>query len=447
MISKTFDKEARLSSLMPRWQRLIRCYQILLATSLLALLLPVANPAHAETGQQARELFASLRQQVHQIRIIDIGSGNKHVIGSGFQVSTDGLIATNFHVVSDYVHHPEKFRVEYFNDAGQALPVTVMAVDVVHDLAILRGETSEHWFNINTSALDKGERIFSMGNPHDLGMTIIEGTYNGELQQSRYRKILFSGSLNPGMSGGPAFNGQGEIIGVNVSTGGDQISFLVPAQYLQQLLERARNLSEPDISENAIADSLLADQQSFYQNLLNGPFATETLGQLQVPGKLDDTIKCWGNTNDDRGGSDSIDLNVITLSCQTDDDIFLSSDLQTGELSYRYHWLTTKDLNGTQFYSQVQGFYRHASFGGSREDKGAFHCDDSVVRLQDKDWKVSTCFRAYRRYPQLLDASLIMAAINDPHASLVVNLGASGISRENALALFRRFMETLAWKS
>ena len=419
-----------------------RLFSLICLTSLL--LAPISE---AETGQQARELFSSLRQQVHQIRIIDNGSGNKHVIGSGFQVSANGLIATNFHVVSDYVHQPDKFRVEYLDDAGATHDVQVMAVDVVHDLAILRGNSTDHWFNINTSTLDKGERIFAMGNPHDLGMTIIEGTYNGELQQSRYRKILFSGSLNPGMSGGPAFNRDGDIIGVNVSTGGDQISFLVPAVYLQQLITRASQLSEPDISEASLGQSLFDDQQAFYQALLNRPVSTETLGQVQVPGRLDETIKCWGNTdNDSRNDPDATDINVVTLSCQTDDDIFLSGDLQTGELTYRYHWLTTTSLNGAQFYNQAASFYRHAGFGGSREDKGPFHCHDSLIHLQEQEWKVSTCFRSYRRYPQLLDASLLMASIGQPDRSLVLTLGASGISRDNALALIRRFTETLVWK-
>ena len=55
-----------------------------------------------------------------------------------------------------------------------------------------------------------------MGNPHDLGMTIIEGTYNGLIQTSRFQKILFSGSLNSGMSGGPAMDDKGRVIGVGV---------------------------------------------------------------------------------------------------------------------------------------------------------------------------------------------------------------------------------------
>ena len=55
-----------------------------------------------------------------------------------------------------------------------------------------------------------------MGNPHDLGMSIVEGTYNGLLEKSLYRKIHFSGALNGGMSGGPALSrSSGKLVGLN----------------------------------------------------------------------------------------------------------------------------------------------------------------------------------------------------------------------------------------
>ena len=51
--------------------------------------------------------------------------------------------------------------------------------------------------------LPKGERIYAMGNPLDLGFTIVEGTYNGLVDKSYDERIHFSGAINPGMSGGP----------------------------------------------------------------------------------------------------------------------------------------------------------------------------------------------------------------------------------------------------
>ena len=52
--------------------------------------------------------------------------------------------------------------------------------------------------------------------------------------------ILFSGSLDSGRSGGPTFNERGELIGINVATARNDISFIVPSKYLNDLLERSK---------------------------------------------------------------------------------------------------------------------------------------------------------------------------------------------------------------
>src|SRR5438046_9463079 len=81
-----------------------------------------------------------------------------------------------------------------------------------------------------------------MGNPLDLGFTITEGIYNGLVEHSYNERIHFTGALNPGMSGGPAVTGEGNVIGVNVATrrGGQLVSFLVPARFAAALLQRVR---------------------------------------------------------------------------------------------------------------------------------------------------------------------------------------------------------------
>ena len=155
----------------------------------------------------AKALFDAVQDRVYQVRVIDVASGDKYSIGSGFLVSDTGYIATNFHVVSSFVHEPEKYRLEYVRHDGAVGPLRLMATDVIHDLALVfSGDAPATFLPLATGPVANGDRIYSMGNPHDLGMTIIEGTYNGLVENSRYKKILFSGSLNPGMSGGPALN-------------------------------------------------------------------------------------------------------------------------------------------------------------------------------------------------------------------------------------------------
>ena len=60
-----------------------------------------------------------------------------------------------------------------------------------------------------------GLKQFAMEN--DIGLTIVQGSFSGRLQRSLYDRLHFTGSINPGMSGGPALNAQGAVVGVNVA--------------------------------------------------------------------------------------------------------------------------------------------------------------------------------------------------------------------------------------
>ena len=111
---------------------------------------PGALPVQASTAQS---LFGDLQRMVFQIRVIDIGSGDKFSLGSGFQISARGHIATNFHVVSAYVNEPEKYRLEFVTSTGLTEPAALRVIDVVHDLAILQSD-------------NLAPQFMPLGNPH-----------------------------------------------------------------------------------------------------------------------------------------------------------------------------------------------------------------------------------------------------------------------------------------
>src|SRR6201999_2275505 len=94
------------------------------------------------------------------------------------------------------------------------------------------------FFNLTDFELGQGARVYSLGNPHDVGLSIVEGTYNGQLAETLFERIHFTGSLNPGMSGGPAIDRAGRVVGVNVASMGNQLSFLVPIRFARELLEK-----------------------------------------------------------------------------------------------------------------------------------------------------------------------------------------------------------------
>ena len=72
--------------------------------------------------QTAQNLFSHYQSALYQIRIIELGSGNKSSIGSGFQINDSGVLVTNYHVVSEYVYFPEKYRIESVSYTHLTLP-------------------------------------------------------------------------------------------------------------------------------------------------------------------------------------------------------------------------------------------------------------------------------------------------------------------------------------
>ncbi len=403
-------------------------------------------------SQTASELFDRYQRAVFQVRTIDLASGDKSSIGSGFALADSALIGTNFHVVSQVVHSPETFRLEILDHNGDIYPAQVVAIDIVHDLALLNTETrTERGFRLRSDKPKQGDPMFSMGNPQDLGMTIIDGTYNGLVEHSRYQKILFSGSLNSGMSGGPALDASGRLLGINVAKGGEQLSFLVPVQHLKNLLQSQKNdgaeVSATLRSQNfaqQIRTDLMNDQATFYSELIEKVWEKQPFGELMVPKEISASLKCWGHTLDD----DDLRYESVHQHCQSNDVIYVDDSFYTGQFDYDHEWLKAGELNSLQFYSALQGRFEHTVLHNisSEDDAGNYECITDRVNIAGSRWKVSSCFRAYRDYTGLYDALLLMASLDRPRQGAIIKAAASGISRNSANALFAKIMRSVEWK-
>ena len=245
-------------------------------------------------AEETARIFATYKDQVLQVRMVDRATDTKAGIGSGFRVSPDGHIITNFHVIAELIYNPDRYYAEYLLEDGSKGALGLRAIDVVHDLALMRTEnpTSEY-FRIEPGQPRNGERLYAFGNPHDLGLTIVEGTYNGLLEKSIYDKIHFTASINPGMSGGPTINPEGRVVGVNVATAGNQLSFLVPAKYVTALLDKETDNQPGDVDFTATArDQLLANQASYVERLLSTPLEQVEMNNFVVPGRVAAFLSC-----------------------------------------------------------------------------------------------------------------------------------------------------------
>ncbi|MCP3688714.1 MAG: hypothetical protein GY784_09905 [Gammaproteobacteria bacterium] len=117
-------------------------------------------------------------------------------------------------------------------------------------------------------------------------------------------------------------------------------------------------------------------------------------------------------------------------------------------MTYDYEWITTERLNPFQFYQAVSTRFKHNHPISSRDEEevGDFSCHQKMLGVAGQRWQVSSCFRRYLKYDQLYDASLAMVSIDHNDRALLVKFAMSGISKKNAVNLFKRVMESIEWK-
>ena len=397
-------------------------------------------------ADNAKTLFQSYQNYIYQIRVIELASGNKSTIGSGFLISNDGRIATNYHVISLFIQKPDRYRLDYVAHDNSTGELQVLDIDVVHDVAIIKAAlTSDRFFKLDTAPLAKGARIFSMGNPHDLGMSIIEGTYNGLLEKTLYDKIFFSGSLNPGMSGGPAINEDGHVIGVNVSTAGNQLSFLVPIGYLNSLRDNLQPHQPVTDFNKRIEEQLVAHQQQYLDKVLNADWPKSDFGNARLPGKIADIFKCWGDSDNNEEAL----IEHAFSHCMSEDRLFLASNYSTGGIAYTYDLYTRKDISSLHFYNiYSKQFGRPVRVNSARKEDVTNHqCRTEFVQVAGQDWKMAYCARNHIKFKSLYDISLSMASVSDPSQGLIIQLSISGITQAMATQFVKRFLGEIEWQN
>jgi len=389
------------------------------------------------------QVFNRYKNRLLQVRIIDKATNSKTVIGSGFYVDNQATIITNYHVVSRRIFKPKDYRIEYVTEDNKVHRAELLNIDVIHDLALLRGDSGKTpYLSLRGRRLEKGARIYTLGNPLDLGMTIVEGTYNGLTDDTMHERILLAGALNPGMSGGPSIARDGSIVGVNVATAGNSIGFLVPGKFLGQFLQVSKSTKVTDFKQE-IRRQLLANQASYMQALLAKPFAVKKLGRYQVPAKLASYINCWGDSGDDHGPYTTADDY-----CAIKNNIFLNEDMSTGEIRYKQHLLKSDSMNRIRFYSLMQTYFSNpqASLDGNKDDFTEFKCKSGFVQNGKLRLKTAFCLRRYRAFKGLYDMLLHSASLTENRRGLISTLVLTGVSYDNAVAFGKAYLESLAWK-
>jgi serine protease Do len=400
-----------------------------------------------KAAEQAQQIFKQHAPSLYQIRLIDIASSQKSSIGSGFQISDDGVIATNYHVISGYARHPEKYRIELIDHQQNSAPLELLSVDVINDLALVKRETNQvmPFFQLSQQVPNKGEKLFSLGNPHDLGMIVVPGTYNGLKSESFNDRIHFTGSVNSGMSGGPVVNKNAQVVGVNVATSGNQIGFLVPHDKLVRLYQ-AYKVAPPVNIEQQISAQLSHNQQKLIEHILASEWSIKPLGSGMIPAIDVPFIRCWGDSNADK--SDALILAAVA-NCSLDENTYLSSKFFTGSLEMEFRYMQAKDIGNNKFYHLYEQQIRRAgsSNKAGKDDVTEYQCHHDLVMPSNLTINNKTvfCTRAYKKFPQLFDVLFLSASIDKDQQALISHFTIAGIEKSLALAFTRKFMESISW--
>jgi serine protease Do len=412
----------------------------MVALSLAALLV-------APQPQEGQRLVERVKDSVFTVEVHSGTSDAKDVLGSGYLVSAQGLIVTNYHVVSAFVDDPKRYQVRVKGARGTH-PAKLRTFDLVNDLALLEIEPLPAApLTLASGDPARGESIVSLGNPEGLGLSLIEGVFNGYAEKGFVDRLLLSMPLNSGMSGGPILNRSGEVVGTNVSVIwlANSLSFGVPAAKVRALLSAPAVATDEKGLRDEITRQLLALEQQtaarvvapFVQAKDEAPVSVGALRLLRPPEPFD----CWNASEvfKDEG------VTKLRYGCNLQ---FTPAVEKLGEVG-------SVELQVDHFASRGGSFGFYGALGAQAAgDNGisardpsngvlsAPECAVERVRSAHLDWKVNTCTSALVKHPGLFNFDLVATTLSQPRHGACLTLRAKGLKLESFLRLARVILDT-----
>ncbi len=398
----------------------------------------------AQQGTTSQALYATLKPSIVQIKILNQITGEKSSIGSGFIVEQNNLIATNYHVIAQIATQPDSYYGQYRTTDNRVGNVELIAFDVINDLALLRADANIAAPLPLAPLPQKGGAIFSLGNPHDLGFVIVNGVNNGIIPKQEPPRVFFSASINSGMSGGPAVNATGKVVGINVAVRRDSgdISFLIPANYLEALIGTAkvRYFAAPADPEKdyaaTINQQLLADSAQYFAKLQKAKRDRITLGNLRFPHQIGANFICWSLDEDE--DDEPLLVTHSGVVCRQNRSHYISAQETQGSVSFAVHYLkTTEPISRRRFYRYVTASESRDTFTFSytTSNDNPAKCLSDFVDIAGYEFKIHICSQADKKRHGLAQTRLLATSVSDADEAWALKLNVQGSTTQEALDL------------
>jgi hypothetical protein len=247
------------------------------------------------------------------------------------------------------------------------------------------------------------------------------------------------------MSGGPTITQEGRVIGINVATAGNQLSFLVPVDRAAGLLGKVLGPGD-DPAARTLAEvgrQLRDHQDAYLRDMFAGETKTVDLGPYRLITEPAPFFRCWA----DATRRQELPYEKVRHHCSTDDYLFIAGDQSTGVIDLDHEMISTRKLNRSQFFSLYTSVFAIDNTpGGDEEHVTSWRCGTRNVRNASLPMRAVLCLRRYRKLGELYDGVLKVAVLGRGDSGLVSTLTLSGVTFENVDRLARRYLERISWR-
>ena len=232
-------------------------------------------------------------------------------------------------------------------------------------------------------------------------------------------------------------------MGVNVATrlDGQQVSFLVPAAFAEDLVARAQKakpVKEPAWPE--LTRQLLAHQNELTRRFMAQDWRTAGHARYRVPVPQEVFMRCWGSST----SADAKGLEYERSECSMNQSVYIRGGLSTGSLKTQHEIYDGRKLGPLRFARQYSRSFANEHFGGGAQ-RTAAQCSERFIESGGLPLRAVLCMSAYRKLAGLYDMSVLVATVSDNTTGMQGRFDATGVSYDNALKLADFYLKGYGW--